>query len=93
MNLKGNVLIGVIVGIVVLGIIGFSWYIGGYNKAIALDEGVTSLWAQVDSQLQRRNDLIPNLDGRNVINPTVQDTNAVGNTLSPFFWTGLVRIY
>lgn len=61
MNVKGNVLIGVIIGIVVIAVIGFSWYIGGYNRAIALDENVQSSWAQVENQLQRRNDLIPNL--------------------------------
>ncbi len=39
----------------------FSWYKGGYNQAIAKDEEVKSAWAQVENQLQRRNDLIPNL--------------------------------
>ena len=33
----------------------------GYNKAIALHEDVKSGWAQVENQLQRRWDLIPNL--------------------------------
>lgn len=33
----------------------------GYNKAIRLDEGVDSAWAQVENVLQRRFDLIPNL--------------------------------
>lgn len=33
----------------------------GYNKAVALDENVHSAWAQVDNQLQRRFELIPNL--------------------------------
>jgi len=33
----------------------------GYNEAIALDEAVKSGWAQVENQLQRRYDLIPNL--------------------------------
>ena len=33
----------------------------GYNKAVGLDEQVTSSWAQVENQLQRRFDLIPNL--------------------------------
>ena len=34
---------------------------GGYNRAITMDEGVKSAWAQVENQLQRRFDLIPNL--------------------------------
>lgn len=33
----------------------------GYNKAVSLDEDVNSAWAQVENQLQRRFDLVPNL--------------------------------
>lgn len=33
----------------------------GYNQAITLDEAVKSQWAQVENQLQRRYELIPNL--------------------------------
>src|SRR3989441_11762909 len=33
----------------------------GYNTMVALKERVESAWAQVENQLQRRNDLIPNL--------------------------------
>lgn len=33
----------------------------GYNSAIKLDEEVKSKWAQVENQLQRRFELIPNL--------------------------------
>lgn len=33
----------------------------GYNEMVRLKEGVDSAWAQVQNQLQRRNDLIPNL--------------------------------
>jgi len=33
----------------------------GYNRMVELREGVEAAWAQVDSQLQRRNDLLPNL--------------------------------
>lgn len=32
-----------------------------YNKFVAQEEGIKAQWAQVDNQLQRRNDLIPNL--------------------------------
>ena len=47
--------------IVVLGFMAFNWYQSGYNAAIALDQQVKSSWAQVENQLQRRFDLIPNL--------------------------------
>jgi len=33
----------------------------GYNRMVALDEQVTSQWAQVENAYQRRADLIPNL--------------------------------
>ncbi len=33
----------------------------GYNRLIGLRESVDAAWAQVENQLQRRNDLIPNL--------------------------------
>jgi LemA protein len=33
----------------------------GYNEAITIDENVKQRWAQVENQLQRRYDLIPNL--------------------------------
>jgi LemA protein len=32
-----------------------------YNKFVSQDEAIKSQWAQVQNQLQRRNDLIPNL--------------------------------
>ncbi len=39
----------------------FGWYKNGYNRAVAKDEAVKSAWSQVENQLQRRNDLVPNL--------------------------------
>ena len=35
--------------------------IGGYNKVITMEENVKGKWAQVENQLKRRYDLIPNL--------------------------------
>ena len=32
-----------------------------YNRFVSLDQAIQSQWAQVQNQLQRRNDLIPNL--------------------------------
>ncbi len=34
---------------------------GTYNSLVTMDEGVRGAWAQVENQLQRRYDLIPNL--------------------------------
>jgi LemA protein len=33
----------------------------GYNKMVSMHESIDAAWAQVENQLQRRNDLIPNL--------------------------------
>ena len=50
------------IGIVVaIAAIGFGWFISQRNGLIALDEDVNKAWSDVDTQLQRRSDLIPNL--------------------------------
>jgi len=53
-------LIALIVILVVIGIFVVSVF-GSYNSLVALDENVNSQWANVESKLQRRFDLIPNL--------------------------------
>ncbi len=52
----------VILGVLALGalVVGGCGY-KGYHKAIAFDEDVEEGWAQVENQLQRRFELIPNL--------------------------------
>src|SRR5208337_1018484 len=47
--------------IVFLAIAAYSFFAGNYNKFVSLDETVKASWAQVENQLQRRYDLIPNL--------------------------------
>jgi len=49
----------VIVLVVLLGLIGF--VIGGYNKLVTLRNRYKNAYAQIDVQLKRRYDLIPNL--------------------------------
>jgi LemA protein len=39
------------------------WGVGQYNRLITLEQGVKMQWAQVDNQLLRRDNLIPNLVG------------------------------
>jgi LemA protein len=56
---KGCVIGGIVLAVV--GVILLVVFIGSYNKAIKLDEDVKNKWAQVDNQLLRRADLIPNL--------------------------------
>jgi len=45
---------------IVLLIAGF-WVVGIYNNLVGMDQNVKQSWAQVENQLQRRYDLIPNL--------------------------------
>ena len=54
--------LGIFVVIIVVGvlIVGGCLY-KGYNRAVTMDEEVKSAWAQVENQLQRRYDMIPNL--------------------------------
>ena len=57
----GRILLIVFGGLVVLILMAGGCVYNGYNQAITLDEGVKSQWAQVENQLQRRFELIPNL--------------------------------
>jgi LemA protein len=47
--------------LVVIAFMAFGWYQSGYNQMVGLNQQVKSSWAQVENQLQRRFDLIPNL--------------------------------
>jgi LemA protein len=59
---RGIKILLIILGIIILfGLIIFSSIKGTYNSLVMLDEGVKASWAQVENQLQRRYDLIPNL--------------------------------
>lgn len=53
-----KIIIASIAGIVLL--LGF-WIMGSYNGLVTSKETVTNQWAQVETQYQRRFDLIPNL--------------------------------
>jgi LemA protein len=49
------------IGVVLLAIlIPFLYLKGAYNSLVRMDEGIKGAWAQVENQLQRRYDLIPN---------------------------------
>ena len=59
---KGVKTLLVIVGIVLLlAFIVGGKLIGGYNRVITLEQNVKGRWSQVENQLKRRYDLIPNL--------------------------------
>jgi LemA protein len=47
--------------IIVEALLAVVWGISGYNGLVSMDEGVQTKWADVETQYQRRADLIPNL--------------------------------
>ncbi len=51
---KWMIPVGIVIVVVII-------VIAGYNNLVKLSEGVNSSWSQVENQLQRRADLIPNL--------------------------------
>ena len=58
-----KLLLFAVVAVVAIALLGAGCAYRGYNEAMRLDESVKNQWAQVDAQLQRRYDLIPNLVG------------------------------
>ncbi len=52
---------GFLIGLAVVAVIIVVGFVSTYNTIIAKHETVSAKWAQVENQLQRRNDLIPNL--------------------------------
>ena len=58
MNLKKQ--LGWIIPVALLVVI-IMWAISGYNGMVSMDESVQGKWADVETQYQRRADLIPNL--------------------------------
>jgi len=52
----------IVVGVIVLiGLLFLGGAVSVYNGIVTKHETITAKWAQVENQLQRRNDLIPNL--------------------------------
>src|SRR6187397_435832 len=51
----GTIVLLVVVAAIVL------WIIGAFNALVALKNQVANAWKQIDVQLKRRHDLIPNL--------------------------------
>ncbi|MFW6181134.1 MAG: LemA family protein [Spirochaetota bacterium] len=57
----GLVVVIVVGALALLGFIYAAWYIGVRNTLVTLDEQIDAAWSEVDNQLKRRSDLIPNL--------------------------------
>ena len=52
--------LGLIITLAIVAVI-VIWGVSGYNGLVSMDEGVQNKWADVETQYQRRADLIPNL--------------------------------
>jgi LemA protein len=61
MDSKKKTIIIILVIVALLAVSAYSFFAGNYNTFVRLDQAVKSAWAQVENQLQRRYDLIPNL--------------------------------
>ena len=60
--MKASQILGfLVIGLLAVALLGGGCAFQGYNKAISLDEAVKNQWSQVDNQLLRRYELIPNL--------------------------------
>jgi LemA protein len=55
---KSTIILLSVIGLIAVLVL---WGMSGYNKLVTLQEGVNSQWSNVESQYQRRSDLIPNL--------------------------------
>jgi LemA protein len=53
--------LGVLGVLVLAALMVFGSYVGARNQMVAKDQNVKSMWSEVDVQMQRRADLIPNL--------------------------------
>lgn len=58
MRATGLTILGIILIVLIVAI---SAFVGIYNRLQTMDENINNQWAQVENQLKRRNDLIPNL--------------------------------
>lgn len=59
---KVLIVLGILVALVlVAGLVFGSMFVSRRNEMVAMKEGITGAWAQVDTVIQRRLDLIPNL--------------------------------
>ncbi len=62
MDKKPIIILGVILGIVILVVLILGGTaIGGYNTLVTKQQEVNAKWSQVENQMQRRADLIPNI--------------------------------
>lgn len=57
--ISGVVIIGIVIGAVLL--LAIIWAIGTYNGMVRKRQSCKESWSDIDAELKRRHDLIPNL--------------------------------
>ena len=57
--MTAGIILVIVILVLLVGIIG--WAIAAYNRLVRSRVRIDEAWAQIDTQLQRRHDLIPNL--------------------------------
>jgi LemA protein len=59
----GKAVLGILAVLLLVALLFGGWVVGKYNGLVASRNNVDSQWAQVENQMQRRADLIPNIVG------------------------------
>jgi LemA protein len=59
--MKKNYLLWITLGIIGVLLLSIMWFFGTRNSLVSMEVNIEGTWAQVENQLQRRYDLIPNL--------------------------------
>lgn len=59
MDMKKGFIVLIVIAVIIVAVIASA--MGSYNKLVTLEEQIDNNWSQVENQLQRRADLIPNL--------------------------------
>jgi LemA protein len=55
------VVLALVAVVVLMAVSVWGWYVKTYNGLVVLDESANTAWAQIETELQRRYDLVPNL--------------------------------
>ena len=55
------VVLALVAVVVLMAVSVWGWYVKTYNGFVVLDESANTAWAQIETELQRRYDLVPNL--------------------------------
>lgn len=61
MGVLTGIILLIVLGVVLFVVGGLIWLVGAYNGLVKLRNQLENAWAQIDVQLKRRHDLIPNL--------------------------------